>query len=387
MTTPERLPGPSPESVEAALQLERSEVRLIQLGLAAEGFDPGGKDGWIGDRTRTALRQWQARRRKETTGHLDAESARLLKASGETREAEEEAQGKAAQVAQRQEQERQRAIEAARRKAAEEAAARRPIGPNWTVAKNQPCQIYNSHPVAGETITWSGSCTDRKASGEGRLVAQGSYGTHGPIRAGCATASYTVGGYSPGPTATATRATGVTTSGRVGGTFTWTSGSRYEGDFRDGNLHGRGVKTWASGGRYEGEYRDDKQHGRGTLRPGPTATATMASIATASSTVGGPTPGLMVPATRAIGATTSRTVRGPQTGTTVIASRASGATAALGNGAVLGQCWQPLLRPAASSRGQRWRACLQDGRPVSRTDRGLTSQLPISLHSVNFEPV
>ena len=248
VTTPERLPGPSPESVEAALQLERSEVRLIQLGLAAEGFDPGGKDGWIGDRTRTALRQWQARRRKETTGHLAAESARLLKASGEAREAEEEAQRKAAEVAQRQEQERQRAREAARRKAAEGAAARRPIGPNWIVARNQPCQVYNPNPVAGETVTWSGSCADRKASGEGRLVWQGSYGTH-----------------------------------------------VYEGWMRDGKRHGWGTYTWANGNRYAGVATASGLRG--------------ASIATAICTVGGPTPGPAAAATRASIATPGQDAR------------------------------------------------------------------------------
>ena len=137
----------------------------------------------------------------------------MLKASGEAREAEEEAQRKTAEVAQRQEQERQRAREAAGRKTAEEAAARRPIGPDWIVAKNQPCQVYNLRPVAGETVTWSGSCVDRKASGEGRLVWQGSYGTY-----------------------------------------------VYEGWMRDGKRHGWGAYTEAAGGRYEGDWRDGKQH-------------------------------------------------------------------------------------------------------------------------------
>ena len=245
VTTPERLPGPSPESVEAALQLERSEVRLIQLGLAAEGFDPGGKDGWIGDQTRAALKQWQASRGEEATGHLEAESARLLKASGEAREAEEEAQRNGAEVAQRQEQERQRAIEAARhkaarRKAAEEAAARRPIGPNWIVARNQPCQVYNPDMVAGETVTWSGSCLDGKASGEGRLVWQGSYGTH-------VYKDWMRDGKMHG-----------------WGTYTWANGNRYEGDWRDDKRTGRGTFTWADGDRYEGDWRDGKKHGRGT---------------------------------------------------------------------------------------------------------------------------
>ena len=41
------------------------------------------------------------------------------------------------------------------------------------------------------------------------------------------------------------------------------NGVRYEGDWKNWNGHGRGVKVWANGDRYEGEFRDDKQHGRG----------------------------------------------------------------------------------------------------------------------------
>ena len=202
-TTAERPPGPLPEWAETTLQLERSEVRLIQLGLAVEGFDPGAKDGWIGDRTRAALKQWQASRGEDTTGYLDAESARLLMALGE-------------------------------------AAARQPIGPDWIVIRNQPCQVYNRNPVAGETVTWSGGCVDRKASGEGLLEWQGSYGNlvyEGWMHDG-------------------------KMHGR--GIYNYAGGGRYEGQFEDGKMHGRGTYTWADGDRYEGQWRDGKMHGRGT---------------------------------------------------------------------------------------------------------------------------
>jgi hypothetical protein len=39
--------------------------------------------------------------------------------------------------------------------------------------------------------------------------------------------------------------------------------SSYEGDKRDGKLHGRGVYVLADGARYEGDYRDGKLHGFG----------------------------------------------------------------------------------------------------------------------------
>jgi hypothetical protein len=45
--------------------------------------------------------------------------------------------------------------------------------------------------------------------------------------------------------------------------FTWPSGSRYEGEWRDDKRTGQGVYTWPSGNRYEGEWRDDKRAGQG----------------------------------------------------------------------------------------------------------------------------
>ena len=84
-----------PAADEAALGLERSEKKLVQEGLAAEGFDPGQPDGLIGGNTRRALRGWQAKQGHETTGYLTADQAKLLLTAGEEKtertRAEEEA--------------------------------------------------------------------------------------------------------------------------------------------------------------------------------------------------------------------------------------------------------------------------------------------------------
>src|ERR671936_2685573 len=37
----------------------------------------------------------------------------------------------------------------------------------------------------------------------------------------------------------------------------------YEGDFRAGRKHGRGVKTWPNGDRYEGDFVEDRKEGTG----------------------------------------------------------------------------------------------------------------------------
>ena len=249
-------PGITPEMVE----LGRADRRLIQLGLLAAGFDLGMADGLIGDRTRAALRQWQALQGAAVTGYLDVESARLLLASGKKREAQvrreaeagrqmreqearERAQHKAAAEAERQRRERQEAEERSQQAAAE-LAARQPIGDKWFIAKNQSCQVYFPYFEAGDTFTWSGECVDRKASGEGRLAWEHN------------------------------EASGVYKGWMRGGRFngqgaaSWANGDRYEGDWRNDKRHGRGIRTWANGGRYKGEYRNDKPNGQGAPRFG-----------------------------------------------------------------------------------------------------------------------
>ena len=39
--------------------------------------------------------------------------------------------------------------------------------------------------------------------------------------------------------------------------------ARYQGEFKAGRKHGKGVKNWPSGDRYEGEFVEDRKHGRG----------------------------------------------------------------------------------------------------------------------------
>ena len=69
---------PDPAEVEKGLDLSREERRLIQMGLAATGHDPGPADGMIGSGTRGAIRRWQGSRREIETGYLDADGAKEL---------------------------------------------------------------------------------------------------------------------------------------------------------------------------------------------------------------------------------------------------------------------------------------------------------------------
>ena len=47
------------------------------------------------------------------------------------------------------------------------------------------------------------------------------------------------------------------------GIFTWPDGEKYEGEWKDGKFHGRGIYTWPDGTKYDGEWKDDKKHGKG----------------------------------------------------------------------------------------------------------------------------
>jgi hypothetical protein len=49
------------------------------------------------------------------------------------------------------------------------------------------------------------------------------------------------------------------------GTYTWTDGAKYVGEFKDGKFHGQGTFTFPDGRKYVGEYKDGSPHGQGTF--------------------------------------------------------------------------------------------------------------------------
>ena len=48
------------------------------------------------------------------------------------------------------------------------------------------------------------------------------------------------------------------------GTYTWPSGKKYVGAWKNEKRHGQGTMTWKSGDKYVGEYENGKRHGQGT---------------------------------------------------------------------------------------------------------------------------
>ena len=49
------------------------------------------------------------------------------------------------------------------------------------------------------------------------------------------------------------------------GTYTYANGSKYVGEYKDGEKHGQGTKTLADGSKYVGEWRGNKMYGQGTV--------------------------------------------------------------------------------------------------------------------------
>ena len=132
----------------------------------------------------------------------------------------------------------------------------------WAVAEDGACRLWNAYPKPGEKVSWTGSCKDGKASGMGRVVwktARGESTYDGEYRAG------KIHGRGIYVWSSGERYEGEWRDGKRHGrgTYSWPSGSRYEGQWSKGNRNGHGAMSWANGSRYEGEWRNSKPHGQG----------------------------------------------------------------------------------------------------------------------------
>lgn len=72
------VPEAEPVPVGSDVPLSREERRLVQKGLAAAGFSPGGADGVLGPRSRAAIVSWQDAQGMRVTSFLNREQADAL---------------------------------------------------------------------------------------------------------------------------------------------------------------------------------------------------------------------------------------------------------------------------------------------------------------------
>ena len=110
----------------------------------------------------------------------------------------------------------------------------------WSTDANTGCKIWNLAPQPNETVTWTGTCRDGVAQGQGVLqwFENGRLGD---------------------------RYDGLIKDGKPNGrgVVAGVDGTRYDGDFRDGIMAGHGTLTLPNGDRYDGEWRDGKPNGAG----------------------------------------------------------------------------------------------------------------------------
>ena len=60
-----------------------------------------------------------------------------------------------------------------------------PFGPDWSIAGERPCQVWNHGNRDYEPFTWFGACDEGRATGEGRLTYRGGEGVYvGAMMAG-----------------------------------------------------------------------------------------------------------------------------------------------------------------------------------------------------------
>ena len=112
-------PATSPRQAETSLGLTPAERRRIQQALASLGYEPGMVDGMFGERTRRAIRKYQAEHGRPATGFLMADEAGELEAS--RKEAEERRREAELEASRKEAEERRREAELeASRKEAEE---------------------------------------------------------------------------------------------------------------------------------------------------------------------------------------------------------------------------------------------------------------------------
>ena len=134
----------------------------------------------------------------------------------------------------------------------------------WLADSKSGCTVWDPLPVPDETVRWTGSCKDGKASGAGMLTifkagaqvernegefVDGKQTGHGVRR------------NSDG------RYIGSFKDGLFDGTglYVASTGMRYEGEWKGGNIEGRGKLSFSSGLRYEGQFRANTYSGVGSM--------------------------------------------------------------------------------------------------------------------------
>ncbi len=214
-------------TVVAQTTLSPEEIRAVQQNLDDLGYDVGSTNGNLGWKTFVAIGQYQQDWQLPITSMLDAELVERL-------------------------------------------AGKHPdTMARWQDLENRDCVVWNESPRPRETMTWTGTCENGKASGEGRLetdyITLGK--TEGDSYEGAIKAGHLHGKgiytWFDGTTLEATFVDGLASGS---GVYSSGDGVRYEGEFENDRFDGKGVLTFANGNRYTGHFEDGDFSGHGYFR-------------------------------------------------------------------------------------------------------------------------
>ncbi len=141
------------------------------------------------------------------------------------------------------------------------------LGATTVTIGPKDCKVVLDAKAKGRDATWTGSCKDGFAEGEGNLAVTAAFGkTIATYQGGMRAGHFHGLGYS------ADRVNHVQYEGyyadglRDGfGIFVDALGNRYDGHWKAGRKHGTGKEVYALGGSYDGQWQDGKFHGKGTV--------------------------------------------------------------------------------------------------------------------------
>ena len=133
----------------------------------------------------------------------------------------------------------------------------------WVEVSNTNCMVWNSFPKTNETVTWSGDIRDKKAFGNGTLQwfvdGKPTSKYEGEMRDGQQHGKGKGSCY--GTVWTGEWAEGHCVSNCVKKLFD--SSSNYQGDHTNGIPHGVGVLIYSNGNSYKGQFEFGKKNGFG----------------------------------------------------------------------------------------------------------------------------
>ena len=177
-----------------------NDIMKVQALLLVQGYDVGTVDGTLSEKTKAAIRQYEADWNLPQTAEISRDLIDRIKGDHPDTEVQ------------------------------------------WIKIENSDCNFWET-PRAQGTVSWTGGCTGGRASGTGTLTVRF-------VLAGEARADRYEGELRDGKL-----------DGQ--GVYTMASGILYEGEFRDGKFHGQGILTSPDGVRYEGRFWEGQPYGEG----------------------------------------------------------------------------------------------------------------------------